>query len=126
MTGTSNASNGDKTTAKEAVQPEHGMSVLRNIEAKGLITLVCDALRQAMSVTHEMHGAIYKYDQEAKVSQEDLCRMREDALVCLSTSEHYLLMLGSVIEDQASNAEPWSQRAPYPVYMRSSEATDGR
>jgi hypothetical protein len=72
-----------------------------------------------------MFQALYRTDQ-AKASQEDLCDMRDDALACLSTGEHYLLMLGSVLEDRTVNACLSEEHAPYPVYMTSAEATDGR
>jgi hypothetical protein len=126
MTGTSNASNGEKATAKEAVQPKHGLSVLRDKEARGLVSLISDTLGEALSIVSEIHVAIYHYKEDREVSPEDLCRLREDALVGLSTSEHYLLMLGNVLDDQPGDADQWSQRTPYPVYMRSPEAPNGR
>lgn len=126
MTETSNASNGGKTADKQKAQREHGLSVLREKEAKALVSLATDALNEALGVGHEMFHVIYQTDQ-AKVSQEELFRMRDDALACLSTSEHYLLMLGSILEDQAGTGrDPWDTRAPYPTYMTSPEVTDGR
>ena len=125
MTASSNASNGDETTAHEAAQPKHGLSVLRNAEAKALIHLACDAVSEAMWVTSQMHGAIYGYEQEVKLDQEDLGHLRDEALTCLSTSEHYLLMLSTVLEDQASGGDLSADRAPYPLYVTSPEATDG-
>lgn len=124
MTETSKASNGDRTTAKEAVQPKHGMSVLRDKEARALVGLVCETLGEALGVANDMHAGIYAY-QQVKASQEELCLMRDDALACLSMSEHYLLMLGSVLDDQATDSLS-EERAPYPVYMTSPGAIDGR
>lgn len=125
MTETSNASNGDQATPKQGIQREHGLSVLRDKEAKALISFAIDALSEVLGVAHEMFQIMYRTDQ-AKASQEDLCDMRDDALACLSTGEHYLLMLGSVLEDQTANAGLSEEHAPYPVYMTSAEATDGR
>ena len=124
MTTSNKAGNGDKATAKQAAQREHGLSVLREKEAKALISLACDALREVQGVAHEMFGVIYRTD-DAKASQEELPNMRDDVLACLSTSEHYLLMLGSVLDDQANDHDAWAQPAPYPVYMTSPEVTDG-
>lgn len=126
MTAIDKASNGDKSTAKQSIEPKREISVLREIEARALITLVCQVFSEVLAVSHEMNTGIYDYKQEKKVSQEDLCRMREYALTCLSTSEHYLLMLGSVLEDQATDAGLSDERAPYPVHMISPEATGGR
>jgi hypothetical protein len=45
MTAPSNASNGDQATAKHGIQREHGLSVLRDKEARALIGLATDAVR---------------------------------------------------------------------------------
>jgi hypothetical protein len=124
MTTSNKAGNGDKATAKQAAQREHGLSVLREKEARALISLACDALREVQGVAHEMFCVIYRTD-DSKASQEELPNMRDDVLACLSTSEHYLLMLGSVLDDQANDHDTWTQQAPYPVYMTSPEAADG-
>jgi hypothetical protein len=126
MTTSSSASNGGKTPAKQSVKPEHGMTVLRDKEARALVGLACDALSEVLGVVNAMFGVIYGA-KETTASREDLPNMRDEALTCLSTGEHYLLMLGSVLEDQAGTGrDPWDTRAPYPVYMISPEVTDGR
>jgi hypothetical protein len=124
MAKTTDASDGGKPAVKQAVQREHGSSVLREKEIKALIGLACDALSEVLGVADEMHTAIYGYKQETKVSHDELFRMRDDALACLSTSEHYLLMLGNALEDPANVRDPWAERAPFPVYMTTAEVTD--
>lgn len=126
MTATSNSVSGEQSTARQPIQPKHGISVLRDKEARALISLICDALGEVLGVTSAMHSAIYNYNNEAEASPDDVCHMRDDALACLGTSEHYLLMLGSLLDEQANADAEWAERVPYPVYLASREAPDGR
>lgn len=123
MTTTQNAANGGKKATDQSVQREHGLVVLRNKEAKALIGLATDALSEALNVGWEISHVFYQ-SEETTASLEDLSAMRDDALACLSTSEHYLLMLGSVLEDQAGTGGNWAEQAPYPLYISAPEATD--
>ncbi len=100
-------SNGTTTETKPA-RREHGVAVLRDKESKGLISLTCDALSQTSQVTHEMHGLIY--DLDAEVPGAQLQQQLEEALTCLQTADHYLRMLGSVIDERTGDTP-----APWPV-----------
>ncbi len=95
---TSASSNGaDTSTAGEAKPREHGMTVLRDREAKALISLGTDALSEAHHVGHELHSAIY--DTQASTSNTELQDTLAEALTCMERAEHYLLMLGSNFEE---------------------------
>ena len=95
MTKTSAASNG--STASE---PEYGLMVLREKEARGLIGLACDAMSQTSSVVHDLHQALYSYGEAAESDRPDRLKVLNEALGCLRATEHYLLMLSSVFEEQ--------------------------
>jgi hypothetical protein len=99
MTKTSAASNG--STAREPDKPKHGLLVLREQETRGLISLACDALSQTSDVVHDLHQALYGYGEAAQGDSRDRFKVLDEALSCLRTSEHYLLMLSSVFEEQA-------------------------
>jgi hypothetical protein len=91
------ASNGSDTTTM-AERRVHGLSVLRDKEAHGLISLGLDALYEASNLSHDMHAAIY----DKNTSTDDYPRLQKqvaEILACLETAEHYLCMLGSVFED---------------------------
>ena len=67
------------------------------MEGRGLISLVCDALSETHSLAYEMHAQLYAHDP---ADDRDLRQLNDEALSCLQTAEHYLLMLGSVIEER--------------------------
>jgi hypothetical protein len=96
MTTTTAASNGS-TTPPPAAKPGDGLVKLRHQEAKGLISLACDAMSQTHSVLHELHSLIY--DRDGEFCPEHLVRMVREAAVCWQATDHYLLMLASVLQD---------------------------
>jgi hypothetical protein len=98
MTKTTAASNGSKTSTPD--KPEHGLIVLREKEAQGLISLACDALSQTSSVIYDLHQALYGPGQAAQGDSRDRFKVLNEAVTCLRTIEHYLLMLSSVFEEQ--------------------------
>jgi hypothetical protein len=103
ITSITPASNGSETTT--AQRPAHGLSVLRDKEAHGLISLGLDALYEASNLSHDLHAAIYDND----TSTDDYPRLQEqlaEVLACLETAEHYLCMLGSVFEDHPDRTRP--------------------
>ena len=98
MAKTDAASNGSKE--REPDNPEHGLLVLRDKEAHGLINLACDALSEGREVIHDLHQAIYGYGEAADGDSRDRFAVLNEALSCLRTTEHYLLMLSSVFQEQ--------------------------
>ena len=107
MTKTSAASNG--STASEPDKPAHGLMVLREKETRGLISLACDAMSQTHSVVHDLHQALYSFGEPAEGDSPDRLKALNEALGCLRTTEHYLLMLSSVFEEQDHGAlDRWS------------------
>jgi hypothetical protein len=107
MTKTSAASNG--STASEPDKPRHGLMVLREKETRGLISLACDALSQTSSVVYDLHQALYGSGEAAEGDSRDRLKVLNEALGCLRTIEHYLLMLSSVFEEQDQGGlGPWS------------------
>jgi hypothetical protein len=98
MTKTSAASNGSKTN--EPDKPDHGLIVLREKEARGLISLACDALSEGREVMHDLHQALYGYGEAAEGASCDRQKALNEALSCLHATEHYLLMLSSVFGEQ--------------------------
>jgi hypothetical protein len=110
MTKTTAADNGNTTTIPLDVvakpdTPDHGLIVLRDKEARGLIGLACDALSETREVTHDLHQAIYGYGEPADGDSRDRFQVLNEALGCLRTTEHYLLMLSSVFQEQ-DHGEP--------------------
>src|SRR5436190_13167954 len=102
---TNATSNGaDTGTAGERKPREHGMTVVREREAKALISLGMDALGEAHHLGHQLHSAIY--DKEASTSNTELQDTLAEALTCMERAEHYLLMLGSNFEENTSPADP--------------------
>jgi hypothetical protein len=101
----------DVSTAGKATPREHGMTVLRDREAKALISLGTDALSEATHLGHELHSAIY--DTQASKTNTELQDTLAEVLTCMERAEHYLLMLGSNLEENAPPAEategdPWA------------------
>ena len=91
-------------------RPGHGLAVLRHKEGHGLISLACDALHENSDLAHEMHAQLYAKDP---ADDRQVQQRLEEALTCLQAAEHYLLMLGSVIEERATQdpdpgVDPWS------------------
>ena len=107
------ASGGDNDTrTDEKTLPEHGLFVLRGREGKGLISLACDALGETFTLAHEMHARLYATDP---AGDRDLLQHLGEALACLETAHHYLLMLSSVLEERCPpdpdpdpGVDPWS------------------
>ena len=90
------SSNGaDTSTAGERKPRGHGLTVVRDKEAKALISLGQDALSEAFHMGHELHSAIYK--KNARIRDHRLASKLAEVLACVQTAEHYLLMLGSVV-----------------------------
>src|SRR5690348_10247405 len=88
-------SDGNGTATRPAPRRE-GLAALRESEAKNLIGLVCDANRATSEVAHDMFDAIY--DRESKTPAAQLQDRLCEALTCLETTDHYLRMLGSVLD----------------------------
>ena len=98
------------TTTDHPPARAHGLSVLRSIEAKSLISLAQDALDETHHVGYALHSAIYgfePYTGELDSAEADTDQMLCEALTCLETADHYLRMLGSVLDERkAQNSEP--------------------
>jgi hypothetical protein len=106
------ASDGESTAGRQPTERQHGLAVLRQDEAKGLISLACEAMSQTHSVGHEMHTLIYDKDGEFRPDRLD-CLLTE-ALACWETSDHYLRMLGSVLSDYDPQSDsPLSSPEPF-------------
>ncbi len=97
MTTTPKAASNGSTTPVSVTESGDGLVKLRRMETKALISLACDALSQTHHVAHEMHSLIYDRDREFRPDQ--LGRMAREALACWQTTDHYLLMLSSVLAD---------------------------
>ena len=97
------------TTTDHTSAREHGLSVLRSIEAKSLISLAQDALNETYQLGHDMHSAIYGYEPHTSQPDTDAAdtdQLLSEALTCLETADHYLRMLGSVLDElKAQNGE---------------------
>ena len=92
----------DKRTNEKA-SPEHGLAVLRDKEGRGLISLVCDALHETSDLAYQMHAQLYA---TGPAEDQDLQQLMGETQACLETAEHYLLMLGSVIEERTPTPDP--------------------
>jgi hypothetical protein len=105
------ASNGDTSKATDKAPPEHGISVLRDKEGRGLISLACDALHETSNLAYQMHAQLYANDP---ADDRDLLQLMGEALACLETGQHYLLMLSSIFEEGERTRppdpgiDPWS------------------
>jgi hypothetical protein len=96
--------------ASEKVPPEHGLAALRGKEGRGLVSLACDALHEVSDLAHEMHAQLYAKDP---ADDRQVQQLNVEAQACLETAEHYLLMLGAVLEERATRdpdpgVDPWS------------------
>jgi hypothetical protein len=92
----------DNRTGEKA-SPEHGLAALRGKEGRGLISLACDALHEASDLAHDMHAQLYAKDP---ANDRELQQLMGEAQACLETAEHYLLMLGAVLEERTTTPEP--------------------
>ena len=95
-------------TVKPPAPRREDLAALRDHEAKTLIALVCEANRTTSAVAHDMFDAIYDRDSNqspAAQLQDRLC----EALTCLETTDHYLRMLGSVIDERAATQNSTDQ-----------------
>jgi hypothetical protein len=89
------------TTADRPAHPRKDLAALRDNEARTLIGLACDAASTTSGVAYEIFTALYdreKKNPPAAQLQDQLC----EALTCLQTTDHYLRMLGSVIDERAA------------------------
>jgi hypothetical protein len=109
---TAASNGGDPNPANdEKAQPEYGVSVLRGKEGPGLISLACDALGETFALAHEMHAQLYA---TGPADDRELQQMMGEALTCLETGQHYLLMLSSIFEERertrppGPDIDPWS------------------
>jgi hypothetical protein len=102
-----NDGDNDKRTNEKA-SPEHGLFLLRGKEGRGLISLACDALGETSSLAYELHAQLYAKEP---ADDRDLLQRLGEALSCLETTHHYLLMLSSVLEERCPpdpGVDPWS------------------
>ena len=87
----------DGTNGKSR-QREHGLAKLRATEARGLIRLVSEADYEGGEVLHALHELIYSnWDSASKAELEGLIA---EVQICMQAADHYLLMLGSVIDER--------------------------
>ena len=98
------ASDGDTTAPRRAHEREHGLAVLRDSEAKALISLACDALSETHALGSQLHTVIYDPPSGTTCteSQDTLAEL----LACMERAEHYLLMLGSVLDESTRPPRP--------------------
>jgi hypothetical protein len=89
--------------ASEKASPQRGLPVLRGKEGRGLISLACDALGETFDLAHDMHAQLYAKDP---ANDRELQQLMGEAQACLETAEHYLLMLGAVLEERTTTPEP--------------------
>ena len=94
------------STATEPAKREHGLAVLRDKEVRALISLACDALSETHTTIYDIHDLIYKRD--AEVPDAQIQQNLEEALTCWQTTDHYLRMLGSVLDERTGDSQaPW-------------------
>jgi hypothetical protein len=100
----------DTSAAGERKPREHGMTVVREREAKALISLGMDALGEAHHMGNQLHSAVY--DKEASICNAESQDMLAEVLTCMERAEHYLLMLGSNFEENTPSegaGNSWSR-----------------
>jgi hypothetical protein len=105
---TASSDGADTATAGKKELPEHGLPVLRRIEAKALISLGQDALNEAFHAGHELHSAIYR--ENARIRDHRLASKLAEIVECVQTAEHYLLMLGDVVGEPPRRTDVGSPR----------------
>ena len=104
ITSITAASDGEDTAQRHATERTYGLAVLRGREAKALISLASEALHETCGLAHEMHTVIY--DQDATAPSAGLQDQLAEVLTCLETAEHYLLMLGSTVDEHPRPDRP--------------------
>ena len=97
-------SDGEDTAQRPASERTYGLAVLRDSEAKALISLGMDAVGEAHRVSHDLHTAIY--DRNNNTPGAELQDQLAEVLTCMETAEHYLLMLGSVFSERPPTDRP--------------------
>jgi hypothetical protein len=105
------ASDGMITSKTEQKDP---VACLRDEEARGLISVACDALRVTSDLAHQIHTHIYKPDGNSAAEPQ---RKLLAALTCMETADHYLRMLDEVLAyvpgtgdpQNAGTDDPWAQ-----------------
>lgn len=75
----------------------HGLAVLRQLEAQGLIRVVDHALYETQMLTHQLDKGLNRTPGE-DLPAGDLQRILLEALSCLETADHYLRMLDGVLD----------------------------
>jgi hypothetical protein len=90
-------SDGEHTAGRQTHEREHGLAVLRDSEAKALISLACDALSETHALGSQLHTSVY--DPPSGTSCTQLQDTLAELLACMERAEHYLLMLGSVFDE---------------------------
>ena len=100
------ASNGTaNSTETKPARPEHGIAVLREKEARALISLACDGISQTSQAGNEIHRLVYAGET---VPGAQFQQQLEEALTCLQTADHYLRMLGDILDERAADSPaPW-------------------
>ena len=106
ITSITAASDGENAAQRQATERTHGLAVLRDSEAKALISMACDALSETHALGSQMHGAIY--DRTSGMPCTPLQDKLAELLACMETAEHYLLMLGSVFDESTRLPRPGS------------------
>ncbi len=101
ITSITAASDGEDTAQRQANEREYGLAVLRDKEAKALISLGMERCGEAHSLGHDLHQAIY--DRNISTPGAELQEQLAEVLTCMETAEHYLLMLGSVFDEPPSD-----------------------
>jgi hypothetical protein len=75
----------------------HGLAVLRQLEAQGLIRVVDYALYETEALTRQISQILDRTpDEDLPAGQ--LQRILLEALSCLETADHYLRMLDGVLD----------------------------
>jgi hypothetical protein len=107
---TASSKGANTSTAGERTPREHGMTVVREREAKALISLGMDALGEAHHLGNHLHSAVY--DNKASIGNTELQDTLAEVLTCMERAEHYLLMLGSNFEETAPPADNGDEQDP--------------
>ena len=97
----------DGATDTEPAKRERGLAALRAKETRSLVSLACDAISETSGITNDMHRLIYELD-DAAAPGAPIQQSLEEALTCWQTADHYLRMLGSVIDERTGDSQaPW-------------------
>jgi hypothetical protein len=104
ITSITAASDGESTAGRQTHERAHGLAVLRDSEAKALISLACDALSETHALGSQMHTGIY--DPPSGSTCTGLQDTLAELLACMERAEHYLLMLGCVFDESTRPSRP--------------------